>query len=195
MCSRYCTWSHYSRLISQQDGNIRWQPEGNAELSGLCPNLTTPSSSNSSIVLLNQPSVCGRFGIILAKYALKQITTVERRDLYSTEIILFVYLEPASHLRAALTHLFNVRMHIIQLLKYANSMQIKSEHRIIIRTNRWMKELKFYSLTCLTSLNALSKLSLMAKLLFSISPRRFLRDLKLLSTKNVDKAFRASTIS
>lgn len=36
-----------------------------------------------------------------------------KKGLYSTAIILFVYLEPARHLRAALTHLFNIRMHII----------------------------------------------------------------------------------
>ena len=55
--------------------------------------------------------------------------------------------------------------------------------------------INFYQLTSLTSLNALSKLSLIAKLLFSMSPRKFLLERKLLSTKNVDKAFRASTIS
>lgn len=53
----------------------------------------------------------------------------------------------------------------------------------------------FLQLTSLTSLNALSKLSLIAKLLFSMSPRKFLLERKLLSTKNVDRAFSASTIS
>lgn len=55
--------------------------------------------------------------------------------------------------------------------------------------------INFRQLTSFTSLNALSKLSLIAKLLFSMSPRKFLRERKLLSMKNVDKAFRASTIS
>ena len=58
-----------------------------------------------------------------------------------------------------------------------------------------MKTIQFCFFTCFTSLNALSKLSLIAKLLFSMSPRKFLRDRKLLSTKKVDKALRASTIS
>lgn len=57
------------------------------------------------------------------------------------------------------------------------------------------KTIQFCLHTCFTSLKALSKLSLIAKLLFSISPRKFRRDRKLLSTKKVDKALRASTIS
>lgn len=68
---------------------------------------------------------------------------------------------------------------------YANKPLTKTFNNII----------NFHQLTSLTSLNALSKLSLIAKLLFSMSPRKFLLERKLLSTKNVDKAFRASTIS
>ena len=62
-------------------------------------------------------------------------------------------------------------------------------------TKTFKNIINFHQLTSLTSLNALSKLSLIAKLLFSISPRKFLLERKLLSTKNVDKALRASTIS
>lgn len=62
-------------------------------------------------------------------------------------------------------------------------------------TEPFNKIINFHHLTSLTSLNALSKLSLIAKLLFSMSPRKFRRERKLLSTKNVDKALRASTIS
>lgn len=62
-------------------------------------------------------------------------------------------------------------------------------------TKTFNEIINFHHLTSLTSLNALSKLSLIAKLLFSMSPRKFRLDRKLLSTKNVDKALRASTIS
>ena len=63
------------------------------------------------------------------------------------------------------------------------------------KTKTFKNIINFNQLTSLTSLNALSKLSLIAKLLFSMSPRKFLLERKLLSTKNVDKAFSASTIS
>lgn len=65
----------------------------------------------------------------------------------------------------------------------------------IVQAFQTVKTIQFCFFTCFTSLNALSKLSLIAKLLFSMSPRKFLRDRKLLSTKKVDKALRASTIS
>ena len=49
--------------------------------------------------------------------------------------------------------------------------------------------------TSFTSLKMLTNSSLMAKLLRSISPRKFLRVRKLFSTKKVDSALRASNIS
>lgn len=49
--------------------------------------------------------------------------------------------------------------------------------------------------TSFTSLKMLTNSSLMAKLLRSISPRKFLRVLRLFSTKKVESALRASNIS
>ena len=49
--------------------------------------------------------------------------------------------------------------------------------------------------TSFTSLKMLTNSSLMAKLLRSISPRKFLRVRKLFSTKKVDSALRASNMS
>ena len=57
----------------------------------------------------------------------------------------------------------------------------------------WIQNFDYH--TFLTSLNCDSNCSLISKLRFSTSPRRFLLALKVFSPKNVDRALRASTSS